>query len=191
MRTPHCSGRPHHSSHSCSTRTSVRASQSGEQYVMNVMLLTYLSAICTSLSGLKVPSVSMYIALPSPPPTSMGICSHEQELLSGLASEETLSEHQGCLCWRLSAYLTQDAQRVAQLSLATSEFAIHLCDRASLNAPCTCFKSSSKQQRCFLSKSDVNITFQDAVELLAASADVDVIFSLLHDCACSGETHMY
>lgn len=28
----------------------------------------YLSAICKSLCGLKVPSASMYIALPSPPP---------------------------------------------------------------------------------------------------------------------------
>ena len=34
----------------------------------------YLSAICMSRCGLNVPSVSMYIALPSPPPMSMGSC---------------------------------------------------------------------------------------------------------------------
>ena len=34
----------------------------------------HLSAICMSRCGLKVPSVSMYIALPSPPPMSMGSC---------------------------------------------------------------------------------------------------------------------
>lgn len=37
---------------------------------------THLSATARSLSGLKVPSVSMYMALPSPPPWSMGSCGH-------------------------------------------------------------------------------------------------------------------
>lgn len=37
-------------------------------------LLTHLSATARSLSGLKVPSVSMYMAFPSPPPWSMGSC---------------------------------------------------------------------------------------------------------------------
>ena len=34
--------------------------------------VTYLSATASSRSGLKVPSVSMYMAFPSPPPRSMG-----------------------------------------------------------------------------------------------------------------------
>lgn len=37
-------------------------------------LVTHLSATASSLSGLKVPSVSMYMALPSPPPWSIGSC---------------------------------------------------------------------------------------------------------------------
>jgi hypothetical protein len=41
----------------------------------------HLSAICISLSGLKVPSVSMYMALPSPPPWSAGSCAaHHDEV---------------------------------------------------------------------------------------------------------------
>lgn len=35
---------------------------------MKVKKVTHLSATAKSLSGLKVPSVSMYMALPSPPP---------------------------------------------------------------------------------------------------------------------------
>ena len=38
----------------------------------------HLSAICMSRCGLKVPSVSMYIALPSPPPMSMGSCTEKE-----------------------------------------------------------------------------------------------------------------
>ena len=38
----------------------------------------HLSAICMSRCGLKVPSVSMYIALPSPPPMSMGSCTEKK-----------------------------------------------------------------------------------------------------------------
>lgn len=35
-----------------------------------------LEAICSILPGLKVPSVSIYIALPSPPPSVVGSCRH-------------------------------------------------------------------------------------------------------------------
>ena len=38
----------------------------------------HLSAICMRRCGRKVPSVSMYIALPSPPPMSMGSCTQGQ-----------------------------------------------------------------------------------------------------------------
>lgn len=40
-------------------------------------VLIHLSATASSLSGLKVPSVSMYMALPSPPPWSIGSCKTE------------------------------------------------------------------------------------------------------------------
>ena len=38
---------------------------------------TCLSAICVKRSGLKVPSVSMYMALPSPPPFATGSCTSQ------------------------------------------------------------------------------------------------------------------
>lgn len=41
----------------------------------------YLSAIWVSLSGLNVPSVSMYIAFPSPPPSVTGSCTQMQLLV--------------------------------------------------------------------------------------------------------------
>ena len=41
------------------------------------MRLSDLSAICMSRCGLNVPSVSIYIALPSPPPMSIGSCMHQ------------------------------------------------------------------------------------------------------------------
>lgn len=41
---------------------------------------TYRSATARSLSGLKVPSVSMYMALPSPPPWSMGSWGQKRRL---------------------------------------------------------------------------------------------------------------
>lgn len=43
-------------------------------------VVTRLSATASSLSGLKVPSVSMYMALPSPPPWSIGSCGTTQTL---------------------------------------------------------------------------------------------------------------
>lgn len=46
------------------------------------IVVNYLSATARSLSGRKVPSVSMYIALPSPPPWSMGSWGQKETILS-------------------------------------------------------------------------------------------------------------
>lgn len=53
---------------------SVTSSLTSELNAENKGAPSHLSATASSLSGLKVPSVSMYMALPSPPPWSMGSC---------------------------------------------------------------------------------------------------------------------
>ena len=76
----------------------------------------HLSAICMSRCGLKVPSVSMYIALPSPPPMSMGSCTENVVFSIALRLNRNV-----ILCTQLcpEARLAGHAECVAQLCFPT------------------------------------------------------------------------
>lgn len=56
-------------------------------------VMTHRSATARSLSGLKVPSVSMYMALPSPPPWSMGSCGQKAQSKPSVHLKVTVQVH--------------------------------------------------------------------------------------------------
>ena len=103
----------------------------------------HLSATARSLSGLKVPSVSMYIALPSPPPCSMGSCG-QMKTCRFYHPSNTTSVYQWTFlhhnlphhCFLSRPYLTGDSECVAQLGLSRSKLSKHLRYGARLNPTC-------------------------------------------------------
>ena len=103
-------------------------------------LLPCLSAMATMRSGLKVPSVSMYIALPSAPPMPTGICARRTQ-------QSALLTVSGSCTSGSTGDLAGDAQRVAQLRLAAAILAIDLGDGPCLHATC----SQAQVSRCGLS----------------------------------------
>lgn len=66
-------------------------------------VVLHLSATARSLSGLKVPSVSMYMALPSPPPWSIGSCTQSTANLSSPAQLPPRNETAGEPTWQVTA----------------------------------------------------------------------------------------
>jgi hypothetical protein len=107
---------------------------------------THRSAICARRCGRKVPSVSMYSALPSAPPMSIGSCGpcagtaraalwhvRAAHISIGMAASSVRARARA---GARATHLARHAQRVAQLRLAAPELPIQLCDGARLNAPC-------------------------------------------------------
>ncbi len=69
-----------------------------------------LSAICMSRCGLNVPSVSIYIALPSPPPMSIGSCMHQTKSLCRselLDWTRCATEKAACPTWHVTQSVWQ------------------------------------------------------------------------------------
>lgn len=176
-------------------------------------VLTHLSATARSLSGLKVPSVSMYMALPSPPPWSMGSCGQKGQcnpLSAGTSLElSVLTNNQNQYKWNfIPVWTLPDRWRrvcgtagsspsgTPQTSLWWSPSRSHLQEEPQVKwnkliVPPICHLYLHMTIISYAganNRRDVR-TLQEFVQLLGACGDLDDLCSPLVELSSCGETH--